>query len=218
MPTLDTNVSDRPPAYIDSPTAPTPSPLTPKSVATVFTDASLECDRLPCPSEPENSNNMEYEDADFERIAREIIEAQPIDISTISDDTKLQDMSMDQVAKRVHEITGLIGRTKQVEAIHIVGCLRQSLILLARTSFGKSLIFNVLPLLHPSKTSVILIVMPLKLISEQQVNRVKDYNRGRPFVYDVDHNSRRDRLSIAAGCYTHGKLCVCQACSSVNGS
>ncbi len=208
MSTLDTSVSNQLSTYINSLEASTLSFLIFISVAIVFTNVSFECDKSFYSNETKDSNNKKCDNVDFERIARTIIETQLVYVSIILDNIKLKNMSMNQVVTRLKKIIDLVGRAKQVEAIYIVGCLRQSLILLARTSFGKSLIFNVLSLLHSIKTSVVLIVVSLKLISEQQVNRVKNYNRGRPFVYDVDHNSRLNRLDIAIDCYTYDKFCV----------
>jgi len=64
----------------------------------------------------------------------------------------------------------------------------------------------VLFLLSLVKTSVVLIVLSLKLISEQQFNRVKHYNCESDFIYDINHKSRIDRLRIAIDLYTYDNL------------
>jgi len=122
--TLDTSVSNRLFAYINNLEASTSSPLILISVAIVFTNASFECDKLPCSNETKDSNNKECDNVDFERIARTIIETQSIYVSIILDNIKLKDMFMNQVVTRLKKIIDLIERAKQVEAIYIVRCLR----------------------------------------------------------------------------------------------
>jgi len=97
---------------------------------------------------------------------------------------------MKQVAIRMKKITNLDKRKKQIETIYVVNCLREFLILIARTSFNKNLIFNVVSLLSLVETSVVLIILSLKLISEQQFNRIKHYNCESSFIYNVNHKLR----------------------------
>jgi len=115
-------------------------------------------------------------------------------------------MFVKQVAIRVKKIIDLNKRKKQIKIIYVVNYFRKFLILIARTSFNKSLIFNVLSLLLLIKTSVVLIVLSLKLISEQQFNRIKHYNCKSDFVYNVNHKLRIDRLRIATSLYIHDNL------------
>jgi len=99
-------------------------------------------------------------------------------------------MFVKQIAICVKKITNLNKREKQIKIIYAINCFREFLILIARTSFNKSLIFNVFSLLLLIKTSVVLIVLSLKLISEQQFNRIKHYNSESDFIYNINYKSR----------------------------
>ena len=213
--TIDTDTSAGATSPPHSPRAPTPSqwsPLTASSVNTTFSNDTHDRDLwIPIsyvqePDESDYGSEPEW--------AESLTDGHNPSTGTslISDNTKLEDMTLDQIAIRIFEISGLNGREKQIEAIHAVACLKESLILIARTSFGKSLVFNMLPLLHPRNTGIVLVVVPLKLIAEQQYEKVNKFPRARSFVYDKDHKSKLDRQRIAAGVYTHGtKLSIdCQ--------
>jgi len=127
-------------------------------------------------------------------------------ISTISKNIKLKNIFVKQVAIHIKKITSLNKRKKQIEIIYIVNCFREFLILIARTNFNKSLIFNVLSLFLLIKTSVILIVLSLKLISEQQFNQVKHYNCKSNFVYNINYKLRINRFRIIIDFYIYNNL------------
>ena len=63
------------------------------------------------------------------------------------------------------------------------------MILIAKTGFRKSLIFNILPLLLLGYSSLILIVVPLKQIQRQQVIAVSKYPGRNSVIIDVDYNN-----------------------------
>ena len=125
------------------------------------------------------------------------------EISSISNNTKLENMILDQITIRIFEISGFKKREKQIKTIHAVACLKKSLILIARINFDKSLIFNMLSLLHSRNTSIVLMIMSLKLIAKQQYEKINKFPRIRFFVYDKNHKSKLNRQKIAAEMYTH---------------
>jgi len=121
-------------------------------------------------NESKKSKDKEFDNVVFEPITQKIIKRKTTNISTISKDIKLKNMSIKQIAIRMKKITSLNKCEKQIEIIYAINYFREFLILIARTSFNKNLIFNVLILFLLIKTSVVLIVLFLKLISEQQFN------------------------------------------------
>ena len=124
-------------------------------------------------------------------------------ISLISNNTKLKDMILNQIAIRIFEIFDLNEREKQIEIIHVIACLKKFLILIARISFDKSLIFNMLFLLHFRNTNIVLMMMFLKFIAKQQYEKINKFSRIRFFVYDKNHKFKLNRQRIVVEMYTH---------------
>ena len=140
--------------------------------------------------ESKKLKDKEFDNVVFEQIVQEIIERKTTNISTISKDIKLKNMFVKQIVICVKKITSLNERKKQIKIIYVINYFRKFLILIAKTSFNKSLIFNVLFLFSLVETSVVIIVLFLKLISEQQFNRIKHYNCESSFIYNVNHKLR----------------------------
>jgi superfamily II DNA helicase RecQ len=67
---------------------------------------------------------------------------------------------------RLRELFGFEPREEQVEAITTLAIAQEDLILIARTGWGKSLIFQALPVL---RGGICLMIMPLNLLEEDQV-------------------------------------------------
>ena len=124
-------------------------------------------------------------------------------IFLISNNTKLEDMILNQIVIRIFEIFDLNEKKKQIEIIHVVACLKKFLILIARISFDKNLIFNMLSLLHSRNTSIVLMMMFLKFIAKQQYEKINKFSRIRFFIYDKNHKFKLNRQRIAVEMYTH---------------
>ncbi len=204
--TLNTNVLDRPSIYINSSTISISSSLTSISVNITFTNISFvlfDCGVLSYQLESKESNNIKYENIEFEQIARETNKDQSTSVSIISNNIKRQNISLDQVVTQVKKIINLIERKKQIEIIYAIECLQEFLILIAKISFGKNLIFNILFLFYLFETNIVLIVVLLKLISEQQVKQIKNYYCKRLFVYNIDNRFKHNRQQIATKYYTY---------------
>ena len=114
-------------------------------------------------------------------------------------------MNENHVRWRIRELFGHEGRAIQIETVWMVGCRMRSMILIAKTGIGKSLIFEAIPLLDPSQPGIALVVMPLKKIQSQQVEKVNRIEGARAVVYDGEHRDQMLRYRIAAGHYTHSK-------------
>ncbi|KAL9041226.1 MAG: hypothetical protein Q9180_001422 [Flavoplaca navasiana] len=113
-------------------------------------------------------------------------------------------MSRDQVAARMKEIHGFDAKEDQVETVFEVGCAQRDRILIAKTGFGKSLLFETVPLLDPPRPGIALVVSPLKSISWQEEAKINALPGARAAVYDGETKNQRLRYEIAAGYYTHG--------------
>ena len=72
------------------------------------------------------------------------------------------------IRHRVHELFGFEPKNKQVDAIRHLLYEKRDLILIAKTGFGKSIIFQALPLIQEESKQASLIIMPLNLLQEEQ--------------------------------------------------
>ena len=101
-------------------------------------------------------------------------------------------------------------RNQQLEALEKLIECKTDVMLVAKTSFGKSLIFQLAPLLmpDPKKPEIALILMPLTLLQQNQADNVT--KRGahlgaKCIVLDQDSNNARNHRLIAEGNYTHSQ-------------
>ncbi len=124
------------------------------------------------------------------------------------------EMSYNQVAARMKELHGFDAKSEQVETVMEIGCAQKDRILIAATGFGKSLLFETVPLLDPRRPGIALVVSPLKSISWQEEAKVNALPGARAAVYDGESKSQRLRFEIAAGYYTHGECYPSATCSS----
>ena len=123
-------------------------------------------------------------------------------IFSISNNTKFENMILNQIAIRIFEIFDF-KKKKQIKIIHVVACFKKFLILITKINFDKNLIFNMLFLLHFRNTNIMLIMMFLKLIAKQQYEKINKFSRIRFFVYDKNHKFKLNRQKIAVEMYIH---------------
>ena len=109
------------------------------------------------------------------------------------------------IRHRVNELFGFERKNKQVEAIRHLLYDKRDLILIAKTGFGKSIIFQALPLIEEESKQASLILMPLNLLQEEQAEKLKTIPGAKPFILNGDTNTRKNRHEIGAGAYTHSK-------------
>ena len=101
-------------------------------------------------------------------------------------------------------------RPGQVSALDHLVKQKQDVILIAKTSFGKSLIFQYAPLLFKKneQPGIALILMPLTLLQEEQAEKTRarlGAFGARCIVLNAVTDSANSRRAIAQGGYTHGK-------------
>ena len=107
------------------------------------------------------------------------------------------------IRHRVNELFGFEPKNKQVEAIRHLLYDKRDLILIAKTGFGKSIIFQAL--IEEESKQASLIIMPLNLVQEEQAEKLKTIPGAKPFILNGDTNTRKNRREIGAGAYTHSK-------------
>lgn len=90
----------------------------------------------------------------------------------------------------------------QVEAISTLFYEQRDLLLLAKTGFGKSLIFQLAPFLS-TRPGVELTLMLLKLLQVEQSEMINRIPQGRGIVLNGENNNKRVLEDIAQGGYTH---------------
>jgi superfamily II DNA helicase RecQ len=69
--------------------------------------------------------------------------------------------------KTLERVFGYKPRDEQLEAIKTLAIDQKDLILIARTNFGKSMVFQSVPIL---RNGISLIIMPLNLLEKDQVS------------------------------------------------
>lgn len=90
----------------------------------------------------------------------------------------------------------------QINAIHMIFYKQRDLFFLAKTSFGKSLIFQLLPfMLDP--TGIVIILMPLKLFQAEQNNMINHIPTGKAIALTGENNQKPTQVDIATQPYTH---------------
>jgi superfamily II DNA helicase RecQ len=99
-------------------------------------------------------------------------------------------------------------RDQQLDALEKLVEHKTDVMLVAKTSFGKSLIFQLAPLLmpDPEEPRIALILMPLTRLQQNQAENV--IKRGahlgaKCIVLDQESNDLKNRRLIAEGKYTH---------------
>ena len=108
------------------------------------------------------------------------------------------ELQISKLDEAIAEIYPYRGRTEQLEALRVLIFERRDLMLVAKTSFGKSMIMQALPCLVPN--AVVIIVLPLNVIGSEQVKKIAKLPYVRPVhVWD-------DSTSCADGEYPHGQL------------
>lgn len=90
----------------------------------------------------------------------------------------------------------------QVEAVSTLFYERRDLLLLAKTGFGKSLIFQILPFIF-NPTGVVIILMPLKLLQAEQNSMINRIASEKAIALTGKNNNKAVQQAIACQNYTH---------------
>jgi superfamily II DNA helicase RecQ len=118
------------------------------------------------------------------------------------DEAPTKEAKESKIRDLVVAIFGFEPRPKQLEALVCVVAERKDLILIAKTSFGKSLIPQAVPLLL--RGQVIICILPLNVIGEEQVEKVARLPGANPIHIRADNVDQKNLLlSVCQGAYTH---------------
>ena len=101
------------------------------------------------------------------------------------------------IRHHLYRIFGIHGREKQIEVLYRLIVEKRDTILLAKTGFGKSIVFQA-PSMLGCDGGVAIILLPLLALQVEQEQNLKSIS-GRPFVLNGDTNSRANRERIRRG-------------------
>lgn len=112
--------------------------------------------------------------------------------------TSLQDAELEACQKKRCKEIGMIVfgfslREAQINAVWTLFYQKKDLLLLARTGFGKSLIFQLIPFM-PEPTGVVIILMPLKLLQAEQNATINRLPKGKAIALTGDNNQKETHL------------------------
>ena len=113
------------------------------------------------------------------------------------------------IINHVWQIFNKISQSEQLETIKTLIVDQKDLILIAKTGFGKSLMFNSVSFLQGG---VALIIMPLHAIENEQVAdllKVTDHARCSSVVLNADSNTSELWADIQKDCYSHDLYFSC---------
>ena len=99
-------------------------------------------------------------------------------------------------------IFGFLLHEGQIEAMYLLFYERRDLLLLAKTRFGKRLIFQLLSFLSTTP-GIILTLMPLKLLQVERSEKINLLPGRKGFVLNGKNNNNNVLAEIANGGYTH---------------
>jgi ATP-dependent helicase YprA (DUF1998 family) len=183
----------------------------------IFEDFSCQEDVVPRTGASEGLENPENitDGEDYDTLLQDllVVDTTTVDaVTPVWETLRAEDESFRSYAARRARSFGYPNlREQQLEALEKLVECKTDVMLIAKTSFGKSLIFQLAPLLMPDseEPGIALILMPLTLLQQNQADNVT--KRGghlgaKCIVLDQDSNNSRNRRLIAEGKYTHSKL------------
>ena len=113
------------------------------------------------------------------------------------------------IIDHVRQVFNKISQSEQLEAIRTLIVDQKDLILIAKTEFEKSLMFNSVSFLQED---VVLIIMSLCAIENGQVAdllKVTDHARCSSVVLNADSNTSELQADIQKNCYSHDLYFSC---------
>lgn len=125
--------------------------------------------------------------------------------------SKRQGQQLGYIEKAVELAYGFTAKPEQLEAIRWLLFEKKDLLLVAKTSFGKSVILQLLPCLIPDAS--ILILIPLNAIGAEQEARIQSLPTTRPIHLNMKNNNVQTLNDIRRGLYTHILISPEIACS-----
>jgi len=115
----------------------------------------------------------------------------------------IEPISTELLTQSLFRLYGFEPRPQQVDVISTLAVKKSDLILIARTGWGKSLIFQSIPAIFGG---ICLMIMPLNLLEEDQAATISQLKACNPCVLNASSNSPRLLARIKNGEFSHGKL------------
>ena len=112
-----------------------------------------------------------------------------------------QNMDHALIQDRLVQMFGFNGKAKQVEVLYDLVVEKKDTILLAKTGFGKSILFRA-PSILLGDGAVTIVLLPLLALQDEQEEKIKGKG-GRPCVLNGDTNTPAMRETIRCGQYSH---------------
>ena len=116
--------------------------------------------------------------------------------------------NFNMIASHIQQTFNKIPQPAQLQAIETLAVDKKDLILIAKTEFEKSLIFNSISFLQEG---VALIILPLNAIEEQQAEnllQVSNSVKCSSVILNEDSNTSKLWADIQNDCYSHD-MCFC---------
>lgn len=94
------------------------------------------------------------------------------------------------------------GRPDQIRAIKEIVFEQRDTILIAKTGFGKSVVYQA-PSFMYDEPKITIVIMPLKALENDQEKKLEKISGCKPFVLNGDTNTQANRVAIRECRYTH---------------
>ena len=129
----------------------------------------------------------------------------PQSIETAVEHTFIQQCPGEDLEQRLERIHGYKPRPGQLEVIKAIDEDEKDVVLIAKTGYGKSMIFHSIPMLGKGK--IALILMPLNALQDDQLESIRQLNNGgipaKPCVVNSKTKTPALLKAIRRGEYTH---------------
>jgi superfamily II DNA helicase RecQ len=125
--------------------------------------------------------------------------------------TTTEEKQKEYIGRAIKIAFGFNGKKEQIEVLWQLLFQKQDTILVAQTSFGKSLIFQILPLLVSG--GMIVIILPLNAIGKDQWTKIRELPGAYPIMLCAENNNNTTLAGIRNGIYTHVLVSPEIACS-----
>ena len=112
-----------------------------------------------------------------------------------------------QMTDRVQRLFEFSIKSNQFRAFNVLHS-KQDLIIIAKTEFEKSLLYQMTSFLFSARMCV-LIIMPLLTLEKEQCEKMINIKDCKSIVLNDDNNNRKTRIDIGEEDYTHNKLKDC---------
>ena len=125
--------------------------------------------------------------------------------------TKDKNQQLSYIRKVAQLVYDFIPKREQAEALWWLIFEKKDLLLVAKTSFGKSLILQLLPCLI--RDSIVLILLPLNAIGAEQMEKIQTLPGAQPIHLTADNNNNQTLAAVRSGYYSHILVSPEIACS-----